>query len=1255
MSVFSKIVSIVLCASMLPMTAFGSEEGVVRIYVSKDGNDANVESEASEARVRTPEGAKQRFLYLKQKNPEIKNFELVFSEGEYSFSDSLVLEKTDTEGCSVTIKAADGERVEFTGSLKIPASAFGEITDKAVRDRLSKPENVYCADLTAVGVSADMIGKIPNDLSRYQDNAVYVGGKRQSIAQWPNGRYSYTVFEKNTDTSDGFYYTEDRLSTSAAEPDAYIGGYLTYDYTYAKHKIMAVDTENKTITVAGKVNSAQSKRFKIFNALSELDTPGEYYIDREKMLLYYYPKEEPVDCEIAVCNKALIQLYGASGVTIEGICFERTRNGAIAATHEKGYGWGEDNLPQGSDGLQVRGCTFDNMSGNAIKLDGNVVSDFLERDYSTFNVNNMLETETYGSDRMGGGKNWIIENNLFYSLDDTAVSMLSGGNPYKLEKSNNLIQNNYFTQTSMEHPSDSALTIKGIGVKVKNNLFHNIGGQVILHNGFEHEISYNEFSNAIKEVQDAGVIYAGRTIIRRGAEISYNLIKDFLPIGQCMKPHSRAIYYDDELCGQKAHHNMIADGDKAITYSGSSGEIYANVSVDTINGLDLEPYGSTWTNPQKVKYEHWVNGQENTKYNDMPEATYLLWNKNYPAIMQEYEYWKKSKETENEVVEGLFVNVYDNLTVGRKNKIYTKYEELGGRVENNLQMTEFSDFADYKNYDLRIKSDAEILKTNQNLLTVDNFSMDSIGIQNEEIKAKALSQNSFSLTSPKNGECINCAEAVTLLWENSIGADKYKIEISKDREFKNIVDTIVTYNNSYEVRSLDRTHGEYFWRVTAINETREKKGEWSADEVYSFRLAENDIFVTKYSDYLIIEVPEGMKASTTLTVLTAEGEPVAGLEQINPDMAQIPLSSLDDGAVIYAETVKDGITYKRSVKAAEAAMSDTAESYDDFSGDNAWVKKTIDKETGTITESAPTMQNGKIKVEKNAVYTAPNHKSAKNGEFELTLTDNQSDGWIRGALQGVRASELSARDGDFYMKGYAVAYIWGNIQLLKLDGTMGMKTATDYNNNSSAKLASGWLDAEAGKEYRVRMTTETLSDGAVKLGVFISEVGEAFDTQLLSYVDRNNPYLSGENIFAAQGIADGDYELDNIKSTAYSATTRLELKDIVGDYGYKIQKADGKKYDFDILTGKKRYSTADMSGQKVHIELYDMKKTDIEAWAAVYQDGQLKSVTRFSDSDFSAELTVPEAKTDSSCRIKIFMWSDAFDMQPLYEASTAAE
>ena len=63
--------------------------------------------------------------------------------------------------------------------------------------------------------------------------------------------------------------------------------------------------DDKTITTeyCSKYGFKEGGYYYFFNVLEELDAPGEYYIDRDNGILYFYPPDENENSKIMLSNK----------------------------------------------------------------------------------------------------------------------------------------------------------------------------------------------------------------------------------------------------------------------------------------------------------------------------------------------------------------------------------------------------------------------------------------------------------------------------------------------------------------------------------------------------------------------------------------------------------------------------------------------------------------------------------------------------------------------------------------------------------------------------------------------------------------------------------------------------------------------------------------------------------------------------------------------------------------------------------------
>ena len=195
-----------------------------------------------------------------------------------------------------------------------------------------------------------------------ETNWLYIDGVSQTLSEWPNGDGIYTYW---TVTEDGrtISYTESEPSSWVDAKDWWIGGYQDYDFRYSRIGGVGVDPVKRTVTVSNKntsfkFTSYQSRRWKAFNLLEEIDLPGEFYVDRDNMTLYLYPPYTLKDAklELSVLSKSFIDLTGTENITFKGITFEHNRNDAVTMKDVKN--------------IDFLGCNFKNISAMGIFVTG---------------------------------------------------------------------------------------------------------------------------------------------------------------------------------------------------------------------------------------------------------------------------------------------------------------------------------------------------------------------------------------------------------------------------------------------------------------------------------------------------------------------------------------------------------------------------------------------------------------------------------------------------------------------------------------------------------------------------------------------------------------------------------------------------------------------------------------------------------------------------------------------------------------------
>lgn len=848
------------------------------INVSTNGDDESLTSTP----LKTLSGAQKTARNLKDRYPD-KTIRVVFSEGTYRFLETVKFDSTDsgTEDAPVIYEGEKGKKVYFKGSATLDFSAFTPVSDENVKSRLKEDvkDSVYELDLTEFGI---------NELPKFSANTfgeanseyvgLYLDNKEQQISQFPNGNGEYSVWEEvlnpggsGLSSTDGavIKVSDSEIENWKSTDDCWVGGYFSNDFRYQRVDVKSIDSQNKTITFAtgtdSSVSNEESKRWKIFNILEEIDSPGEWYIDRDTLKLYYYKPDGVTngDLEISLFENPFITTKDTDNIIIRNIEFSQNRGAGIIV--------GED-----SDNVMITNCTFSNIAKSGIRTSGSIKGTF-EEYYNYLNAPSKLK----------------ISDCDFYNIGSCAVFTLGGGNRQTLISGENVIYNNYIYKASQYAKNQPAIMIQGgMNVTVENNVIHNTPFHAINFFGNDHKIRYNEIENACNEATDASVIYTGRSYVMRGNEVSYNLIHDYrvhdekIPLKQ-----TSAVYLDDMASGTALHHNIIVNGTIGLHISGGQDN-------DVDNNIILKTDRAFYTgNP----------GDDPVKLGDLPDVaktvleTYPIWKEKYPDI-------QKSVDAAGPPYRNVIQYNLSDITPN----IMQRFIDLG-TVSDNLVSTE-DIYNDSKNLDYTIKSGSSVLSSLPNALSTSNFDIENIGLQLTENRTSLnINSGEFTKYYPQNNSKNLNPYDLKFFWSESEGADSYKLVIATDENMKNVVYEKEVYDNFCNVKNLDTDYGKYYYQVYALNKLRQKTDSVVAtDGVYSFETnGESWVYESDSKPCITVD----MSGKNNSKTLVGEGETNVSVSDDTFCINRTKLENIEKESRNVLNV--DGVTYKIADKSSQ--------------------------------------------------------------------------------------------------------------------------------------------------------------------------------------------------------------------------------------------------------------------------------------------------------------------------------------------------
>ena len=501
------------------------EGSALTIYVDANAKDGGNGSEEAPFKTIPEAQAKIREIKAGEGLP-VGGITVLVKGGEYRLSEPLTFTEEDSGMAEspITYVSESEFGAVLTGGLILSAEDFEPLSaeEKARLVDDTAKDKVVKVDLTKYGIDAA-------DISLSME--LFIDGERKTVSRYPND-YSIKTVATIDRTESGDVYGKidyngrenfygriftvsddviDRISQWSSFENVYAQGYFRWSWRDSTNLIESFDFDRSevTLTATPSYGISNGAPFYFFNVYSELDMPGEYFIDKNTGVLYVYRTDSFATSEImiSVLSEKLVDLSNVSDFTMKGLHIRATRAGCMDIKGEN---------------ITIDNCKISNTRSYAITANGN---------------------------------NITIQNNELCSLGGYGIN-ITGGNSESVEESGNLIYNNYIHDFSaVERTYTPAVDLYGCGTVVSHNEIADAPHMAIRWSGPNHIMEYNETYNVCYETSDCAAFYAGRNYTSYGCVIRYNYFHD-IGSGTSL---AHAIYWDDGLSGQSAYGNLIAN------------------------------------------------------------------------------------------------------------------------------------------------------------------------------------------------------------------------------------------------------------------------------------------------------------------------------------------------------------------------------------------------------------------------------------------------------------------------------------------------------------------------------------------------------------------------------------------------------------------------------------------------------------------------------------------------------------------------
>jgi len=317
--------------------------------------------------------------------------------------------------------------------------------------------------------------------------------------------------------------------------------------------LRGVDEKTRTVTVGGNecvTPLVAGDRYFVENVMEELDSPGEWYLDRQAGRLFYWP-ETKITAEseiVAPVLGRLVELVGdaagkkpVSHLRFAGLVFEDTDyspgDGCV------GYGMGSDGTVYlgAATSCTIEGCKFRNIGKYAVCI-------------------------------AGGGGNTIRACDIADGAE---------GGVLLLKSARNTVLDNHIHHCGAVYKHIGGAILEGPGTdenRVAHNMIHDISryGISLKNPGSRNVVEYNRILNTNLETFDTGGIEVTQhdKLFRSGSAIRHNVVGDtvgyssdgprpvFLSWSIYLDSYAGGYSVTGNVCFRSAHGGIMLQGGK---------------------------------------------------------------------------------------------------------------------------------------------------------------------------------------------------------------------------------------------------------------------------------------------------------------------------------------------------------------------------------------------------------------------------------------------------------------------------------------------------------------------------------------------------------------------------------------------------------------------------------------------------------------------------------------------------------------------
>ena len=604
-----------LCAVLLAASALASAAGepAATLFVGPKGTDENPGTR--ERPFATLERARDAIRALKKGGGlPAGGVAVEILPGVYELRKSFELTSEDsgTPEAPVVYRGQAAADVRLIGGRAV--GAWKPVADKAVLARLDPAArgHVLAADLKAQGITD--FGQLSRDALRGGPMLeLFFNGKAMPLSRWPNKGFakygkvldkgSVPRFGEKPDRPGRMLLGGDRFKRWTTAPAVWLHGYFHHDWYDDVLEVAKLDpaTGEALFTTPHLYGLVAGRRYAALNLLEEIDTPGEWYLDRGSGVLTFWPPEPIAGAVVVVSmlEQPLVTMTKTTHVTLAGVTLELGRGRAVEIRG------GTHNL--------VAGCTIRNMGTSAVGI-------------------GPAETREDGKLRIEAGDPLIdgrhngVQSCDIHDVGTSGISLTGGDRRTLTPAGHFAVNNDIFRYSRRKRTNCPAITLNGVGNRMAHNRIHDAPHCGVFYSGNEHVLELNEAYRLSWETGDVGTFYSGRNWTFRGNVVRHNFFHDIKAPGT---HGSMTVYLDDSHSSTAIVGNVFYRTQRAAFIGGGRDNLVeGNLFIECDTAVHLDNRSQGWARKyQKPGGDHRMYGKLKEVRHDQPP-----WSERYPAL-----------------------------------------------------------------------------------------------------------------------------------------------------------------------------------------------------------------------------------------------------------------------------------------------------------------------------------------------------------------------------------------------------------------------------------------------------------------------------------------------------------------------------------------------------------------------------------------------------------------------------------------------